>query len=359
MGSHSDEDYPKILEFMNSIIVEGKRFRQQVLLSLAKYFKFEHSTFFLIDKNGEPVNPITLNIDERYTRSYQNYYHGTDVFSQKPAQQAFLNNNVLSITDLMSYEMFENTEYYIDFLKQQGFYHELVVALLDGDRFIGAIGLFRPFANMFNMNEINNLKIVSGSIAKALRIHLFNQTLYEQKEIYEQCNSSSPYGTVIFKSNLVINYYNPAAEEFIRDIFPKTSNPIADNLKNTVESFGPLWQYGGYKKVLSPSLKAYSLRVFPLNSKADFNHNNLYFILSIVPENTLYSPEIDVHYKFNLTSRELEILALVRKGLTNEQIADQLFIAISTVKTHLQKIFKKVNVTNRTALCHKLELISK
>ena len=49
----------------------------------------------------------------------------------------------------------------------------------------------------------------------------------------------------------------------------------------------------------------------------------------------------------NLSDRELEVLRLVAIGLTNRQITEQLFIGIATVKTHLIKIYGKLNVNNR------------
>jgi len=48
-----------------------------------------------------------------------------------------------------------------------------------------------------------------------------------------------------------------------------------------------------------------------------------------------------------LTSREVEILLLVKRGETNDEIAGQICISTNTVKTHLYKIFKKINVENR------------
>ncbi len=49
-----------------------------------------------------------------------------------------------------------------------------------------------------------------------------------------------------------------------------------------------------------------------------------------------------------LSEREREVLALVAEGLTNAQIAEQLSLSESTVKFHLQHIFEKLGVTNRT-----------
>ncbi|MEO8084155.1 MAG: LuxR C-terminal-related transcriptional regulator [Ardenticatenales bacterium] len=54
-----------------------------------------------------------------------------------------------------------------------------------------------------------------------------------------------------------------------------------------------------------------------------------------------------------LSARELEVLAAVADGATNQEIADRLVIALSTVKTHINNIFGKLGVRSRTqAVAH-------
>lgn len=50
----------------------------------------------------------------------------------------------------------------------------------------------------------------------------------------------------------------------------------------------------------------------------------------------------------HLTTRELEILHLVARGLRNQEIADQLSLAIGTVKVHVNNIFEKLGARDRT-----------
>ncbi|MFY7919556.1 MAG: response regulator transcription factor [Chryseotalea sp.] len=58
-----------------------------------------------------------------------------------------------------------------------------------------------------------------------------------------------------------------------------------------------------------------------------------------------------------LTSRELEIVLLIEKGLKTQQIANKLFISIKTVETHRSNLFKKLNVTNAIELINKVRTL--
>jgi len=49
-----------------------------------------------------------------------------------------------------------------------------------------------------------------------------------------------------------------------------------------------------------------------------------------------------------LTSRELEVLRMVAQGLTNKEVAQQLYISDRTVQAHLSSIFSKLQVSSRT-----------
>ena len=51
-----------------------------------------------------------------------------------------------------------------------------------------------------------------------------------------------------------------------------------------------------------------------------------------------------------LTSREVEVVESVAKGLKNEQIAERLFISVVTVRHHLTSIYRKLGVGNRQKL---------
>lgn len=58
----------------------------------------------------------------------------------------------------------------------------------------------------------------------------------------------------------------------------------------------------------------------------------------------------NLYQKFGISKREKQIIREICRGKTNQQIADELFISLQTVKDHTYNIFRKVNVRNRVQL---------
>jgi DNA-binding CsgD family transcriptional regulator len=62
--------------------------------------------------------------------------------------------------------------------------------------------------------------------------------------------------------------------------------------------------------------------------------------------------------KLELTKRELEILNLMSQGHSNEEIAEKIFVSVSTVKTHNQNLFVKLDVKRRIQAVEKARRLS-
>jgi DNA-binding NarL/FixJ family response regulator len=52
--------------------------------------------------------------------------------------------------------------------------------------------------------------------------------------------------------------------------------------------------------------------------------------------------------KLGITKREYEVLELIASGLSNQEIADKLFVSTSTIKTHTSSLFMKLDASRRT-----------
>ncbi|MBD1391965.1 response regulator transcription factor [Mucilaginibacter glaciei] len=76
-----------------------------------------------------------------------------------------------------------------------------------------------------------------------------------------------------------------------------------------------------------------------------------------------YPIEAFVQYEFELqksgiSNRELDVLQLMAQGLSNQQIAERLFVSLNTVKTHSSKLFEKLQVQRRTQAIEKAKRLN-
>jgi DNA-binding CsgD family transcriptional regulator len=61
----------------------------------------------------------------------------------------------------------------------------------------------------------------------------------------------------------------------------------------------------------------------------------------------------DMLRQLGISKREYEVLGLIASGLTNQEIADKLFVSLNTVKTHSSNLFLKLDVKRRTQAIQK------
>jgi two-component system, NarL family, response regulator LiaR len=61
--------------------------------------------------------------------------------------------------------------------------------------------------------------------------------------------------------------------------------------------------------------------------------------------------------KLGISKREYDVLELMAGGLSNQEIADKLFVSLNTVKTHLSNLFLKLQVKRRTQAVQKAKAL--
>lgn len=62
--------------------------------------------------------------------------------------------------------------------------------------------------------------------------------------------------------------------------------------------------------------------------------------------------------KLGLSKRELDVLQLMAEGLSNQEIAEKLYVSLNTVKTHTSNVFEKLDVKRRTQAIEKAKRLS-
>ncbi|WP_317896738.1 response regulator transcription factor [Aurantibacillus circumpalustris] len=85
---------------------------------------------------------------------------------------------------------------------------------------------------------------------------------------------------------------------------------------------------------------------------------------TVIIEKTVYKDrqefvlDIDQLDNLGLSKREMEVLDLMAKGLSNQEIAESLFVSLNTIKTHSSKVFEKLDVKRRTQAVEKAKRLN-
>lgn len=119
----------------------------------------------------------------------------------------------------------------------------------------------------------------------------------------------------------------------------KRGELLADPLLNILQTAASQKSQIPYQHSIETSGQSLTTWVVPLPSK---NHR----LLVIQPESKTSPREKALE---TLSKRELEVLKCLKEGKSNDEIATSLSISPNTVKNHLDRVFKKLGVTNRFA----------
>ncbi len=73
----------------------------------------------------------------------------------------------------------------------------------------------------------------------------------------------------------------------------------------------------------------------------------------MIPSNGIFNVNEEEIVRLGLSKREMEVLRLMAEGLSNNEIAEKMFISINTIKTHCSRLFEKLEVIRRTQAIEK------
>jgi DNA-binding CsgD family transcriptional regulator len=121
----------------------------------------------------------------------------------------------------------------------------------------------------------------------------------------------------------------------------KLSEPTVSSVLDSVGSGEP---------ESAPQRGPYALRAFYISNPAGGREPRSIMVLM---ERIAEKHEVDLEKarrEYELSKRELEVLQLICRGMSNREIAQKMFICEYTVKDHIKKIMKKMNVKSRSEI---------
>jgi DNA-binding CsgD family transcriptional regulator len=103
------------------------------------------------------------------------------------------------------------------------------------------------------------------------------------------------------------------------------------------------------------SVNLFSTELYLVLLAALFTGVGIWIGMRLRPETPVPPFEMNtrVIQTLGLTKKELQVLNLLSTGSSNKEIASQLFVSTSTIKTHLVHLYQKLNVSRRTQAIEK------
>lgn len=106
---------------------------------------------------------------------------------------------------------------------------------------------------------------------------------------------------------------------------------------------------------ISGLIDRYSYQLVPEIMPVSAGKPTIMYVLHLKPAEKMMPFIEEYADEYHLTTREADILATILSGKSNQQIANELFISLPTVKTHVSNVFRKVGVSRRMELINKLQ----
>jgi DNA-binding CsgD family transcriptional regulator/PAS domain-containing protein len=344
--------------------MDGRLVRQKALHAFFHTISAEGAIFFLPDGTGRLTSIILKDLEKTYCNYYKDYYYQFDPL--KLTQGLDTKEELTYLEKAISYDSFESTEYYNDFLKPQKIHHKLIVNMFDEKELYGRIVLTRPRkSRRFSNKEMRTARTVSPYLTHALAHNDLRRKIRLKGSILDHIEEQSSIGILLLDESLDIIYKNPRAEEICCKLAaagsPVNPDPIKSQflrdcmeIKNALRSCPT----GGmivprHNVVEGPNRARFSLITKALDLALDWK-GSLMFMVSIQEQSPANINPRYLMDTFHLSKREIEVVTLLFSGLKNEQIGRRLFVSEITIKKHLQNIFDKVGVSNRTTLMNRI-----
>ncbi len=138
---------------------------------------------------------------------------------------------------------------------------------------------------------------------------------------------------------------------FFSNIPPSTYDNFIVNREFSYRGEQPRWVlHQVLKHLKNPQGKIFATAILQTSIASIKNDSSFRYYIYNKKENAICYPKQNKHTVSHsldsLSSREIEIVNLLKSGLSNKQVAESLHISFHTVRTHRKNIFKKLNCTN-------------
>ena len=282
-------------------------------------------------------NAVHLNMSQENLARYDQYYQYKDPITSSLQKR----RRATLVCEIMPQRELEKTEFFNDFLMKDGLHHGINVYAYDGDFNIGDLRVWRaknrPY---YGKHEAALLDIILPHFRNALRNARIIDAVQGMASFWNGLLENTPIALFLFDEKGQLLYRNNRART-IEEELPQAAYSSFYNYICSLTGKGlPETEWGPFCLSVFRSISPYAsmLTTAVMAYSSAPKKNDLTLLKS----------------EYQLSPREKEICRLIYKGLTDKEIASALGISFYTVRTHIEHIFIKLDVTTRTEIIYRL-----
>ena len=334
--------------FYKAVSVPNHNFRQGILESIHDIFGYQRVTYWVSDNNNELIDPYYINVEHDIMESYEKIYYKYDPMRFKNLKKGHKKRYTLLINDIVDKEVYaKQNVYYRDILGKYDYINKMALYLKGKDCILGGISLLRKSNEpIFTMQDVYVMELVAKFLSNLMQEHEETKKSAVKNEFFSEYINYQADGLMIINDKKEIVYMNKGAQEALYD--------LAENKKDSfsIDSFAEML----YNKKIFLNEYTFEVNGYKICVNGKKIYNNLFYAINFTKcmDSMEIVTEKKIAYQTNLSKKEKEVVSCLIKGMSNSEIASELFVSEQTIKTHLYNIYLKYDVSSRNALIYKI-----
>lgn len=359
------DDYKKISRFKDILHryhflnKDYDAFRKLACAALDDLFGFHHILFGY------------LNYPKKKETSLQILVHNTpEKLVERFFMSGILSDGVFrSDEDIALFSQMENFRkrtVYRDLLLPYGYTDFMICYLPLNDAYVGYLLIFRDKAQKsFAARDVEILREIYRYLAEEYYNFLRIVQLNNSNRLLISHSNHYPMGVVIMQNMMTVAYANETAREYMQELGTSPqffsvfySNQLVPYIKNDLLHLGNRqivrYQNFIFSVVITNVLTEGFFEGMERARKdpqsdgmINYTPDATGYIYILRDDVSTYIRKGDPFEEYDFTKRERQVAALLLRGKVSDEIASELSVSPNTVKVHIQKLYRKANVSSR------------
>lgn len=364
--------YVKLLEEICG--APGNVERWQALLNrLCETFNGSSASFISIQSRSRDAHiTLTARTDPAALAAYQQHWHQFDPWARGITQSSPPAGTVLVGDQFIAADEMRRSNFYNEFGRSYRITQSLAGMIEASPNQFSCLSINRgDDAEPFQQRDVALLETLMPHLQRALQVHRRITTAESMSESFAEIASRSDHGVLLLSANGRVRFANRVAERILasKDGLTVESGElrtaVAAQTRDLRNAFRAAASLNADSPVSPPLLigridrRPLVVVVAPVRRTPGIaDHNDISVAVFVTdPENRSLPDAEFIRTTLRLTPAEARLVLCLVQGMTLEQSAVHLRVAIGTLRTRLKKVFQKTN-TNRQAELVRLAIAS-